>query len=53
MQQSIEEERVSYPETSRKRGLYSSLTYWKLKSKHTKNNYNLLRSSTFGGYTAY
>ncbi len=53
MQQSIEEERVSYSETYRKRGLNSSLTYCKCKNKHANNNYNLLRSSKFGGYTAY
>ncbi|MCW3082104.1 MAG: hypothetical protein JWR87_3534 [Segetibacter sp.] len=53
MLQSSEEEGVSYSETTTKRDLNSSLTYWKLKNKHTRNEYSLLRSSKLEEYTSH
>lgn len=49
MMQSIDEERVVYSETSKKRGLNSSLTYWKSKNKLKKNKYKMLISSDSEG----
>jgi hypothetical protein len=53
MLQSSEKEAVSYSETSRKRGLNSSLTYWKLKTKEVKNMISRLISSSLGCITTY
>jgi hypothetical protein len=51
MAQSIGKESVSYSETFEKRSLNSSLTYLKIKNKVMINMNNVVKSSTFEGYT--
>ena len=51
--QLIEEEIVTPSETSKKRGLQSSLTYWKLKNKGVKICNYILKIKELRGKTCY